>query len=493
MQYSFRTVCVSSFAAIALMATPLMADGGSGPDDSFIALSGKDAAVFKVPSGLFVAGKQFLAPQGLTKTRYQQRVGEAEVLGGQLTIVTDQKGRITSVVGAYYPEITPQNQVRLSSDQAQAIAANRIGAEGEWHTTLMISPTTGRYFFRVENRRFDNRWFHWIDAENGEVINAYDGLTSGSGTGVNGDTKDLTGLTTQNASNYVMVSSDGRQTTYDAKNRSRLPGKLAQDIDDLWTQAGRTSPGQPALVDAQFYARVTDDYYSSTHGFDWTDFYPQGMVSSAHYKRNYVNAFWNGTQMAYGDGDGVDFVEMSGDLDVVAHELSHGVTEATSNLIYQNESGALNEAFSDIMGTAAEFYNHTGNWTIGEDIMPNDDGIRNMADPEQDGQPSHYDERYKGASDNGGVHTNSGIANHWFYLLVNGGQNSDSDYASGTNVVGIGLSKAQNIAFLGFTALPETATFCQARAATKAVAGGSAANVADAWDEVGVDVALCGQ
>ena len=90
------------------------------------------------------------------------------------------------------------------------------------------------------------------------------------------------------------------------------------------------------------------------------------------------------------------------------------------------------------------------------------------------------------------MHTNSGISNHWYYLLVNGGQNSDPNYASGTDVAGIGLADAEQIAFLGFTALPADATFCDARAGTIAVAGTYDANVADAWDEVGVDTALCG-
>ena len=178
----------------------------------------------------------------------------------------------------------------------------------------------------------------------------------GSGTGVLGDTKDLAGLTTFSSGSYRMVSADGRQTTYDARNRNSLPGTLATDSDDFWNTAGRQSPGQPALVDAHFYARVTDDYYRSTHSFDWLTHYPQGMVSSAHLQRNYNNAYWNGSQMAYGDGDGSSFIEFPGDLDVVGHELSHGVTDATSDLIYQNESGALNEAFSDMMGTAIEFY-----------------------------------------------------------------------------------------------------------------------------------------
>lgn len=172
------------------------------------------------------------------------------------------------------------------------------------------------------------------------------------------------------------------------------------------------------------------------------------------------------------------------------------MTEATSELVYQNESGALNEAFSDIMGTAIEFDYGSGNWTIAEDIDLLGNGFRNMANPNEDGDPSHYADRYTGTNDSGGVHTNSGIANHWFYLLVNGGQNANPVRTTETNVQGIGLSAAEQIAFLGFTALTANASFCQARASTVAVAETNlpnvAANVADAWDEVGVDETLCG-
>ena len=114
-----------------------------------------------------------------------------------------------------------------------------------------------------------------------------------------------------------------------------------------------------------------------------------------------------------------------------------------------------------------------------------------MEDPNEDGDPSHYVDRYTGGSDNGGVHINSGIANHWFYLLVEGGQNADATFASGTKVQGIGMASAEQIAFLGFTSLTANATFCDARASTIAMADGNATNVADAWDEVGVDDALC--
>ena len=114
-----------------------------------------------------------------------------------------------------------------------------------------------------------------------------------------------------------------------------------------------------------------------------------------------------------------------------------------------------------------------------------------MANPGEDGDPSHYADRYTGTSDNGGVHTNSGIANHWFYLLADGGQNANLNRRDGVAVQGIGLAAAQAIAFDGFTALPATADFCAARGSTIAVAGGYSTSVAAAWDEVGVDEALC--
>jgi bacillolysin len=466
------------------------AQGRSG----FQTLAGATARAFRVPADMRLIAQERLGRGGqIAAERYRQFLGDAEVLGGQLTIYRDDAGVRDAVIGAHYADLTPGNTIRLTAGGARGIAMGRRNEPGSaWNVNLMIDPGTARYFYRVESRSVDARWFFWIDADTGAILNEYDGLTTGSGIGVLDDPKDLADLTTFNGSTYRMVSSDGRQTTYDAQNRQKLPGVLATDADDNWNTPGASSPGQGALVDAQFYARVTDNFYLTTQSFDWRTHYPQGMVSSAHLGRRYNNAYWNGTQMAYGDGDGTSFIEFSGDLDVVGHELSHGVTEATSNLIYQNESGALNESFSDIMGTAIEFDTGSGNWTIGEDITPGTNGLRNMANPGEDGDPSHYLDRYLGSGDNGGVHINSGIINHWFYLLVNGGQNAKASRASGTNVQGIGLAAAEDIVFLGFTALPASATFCNARASTVEMAADThKANVAAAWDEVGVDVALC--
>jgi thermolysin len=487
---------VAVLVAAMLGVVLLDAQGPRGQGRSgFRALTGQDAATFVVPPDVRLVARASAGANRLGSVeRYRQFVGDAEVLGGQLTVHTDGAGQRTAVIGAHYPNLSPATGARIAPAAAQAIAAaRRPDLVGDWRTDLMIRPDTARYFYRVELRGFTSRWFFWIDAESGAVMNEYDGFTTGSGIGVKGDTKDLTGLTTFSGGTYRMQTPNGERKieTHDARNRQTLPGVLASDSDDTWNLLGRTSPGQPAMVDAHFYAKVTDDYLLSVHEFNWLAHYSQGIRSSAHVGRNYNNAGWNGTQMIYGDGDGTTFIEFSGDLDVVGHELSHGVTEATSNLIYQNESGALNEAFSDMMGSAIEYYYRTGNWTIGEDITPGTNGIRNMANPNEDGDPSHYADRYTGTGDNGGVHINSGIANHWFYLLVNGGQNANPSRASGTNVQGIGLAAAEDIAFLGFTALPANANFCAARASTVAVAGGDANTVADAWDEVGVTEALC--
>jgi thermolysin len=482
---------VTLLLPLLLAASVNAAPNPQGKAYGFRALTGQQAAGYSLPNDVALAKTLDRGNKGSSQ-RFQQFVDGTEVLGGQLTLVRDPAGKLRNVIGSHYPGLVPSNTIKLRPTEAQGVAAERRGDGGTWRTKLMIDPKDGRYFYNVENLHEDSRWFYWVDAEDGTVINSYDGLTTGSGIGVLGDTKDLTDLTTKPGPDYEMVSGNGRIKTYDARNLFSVPGIIGTDADDDWNDTSPASPGQSALVDAHFYANVTDNYYLSEHGFNWTTAYPQGIVSSAHVQRDYVNAYWNGSQMAYGDGNGTTFVELSGDLDVVGHELSHGVTEATSNLIYQNESGALNEAFSDIMGTAIEYYNGTGNWTIGEDINISGNGIRNMANPNEDGDPSHYAQRYTGTGDNGGVHINSGIANHWFYLLVNGGQNANATYASGTNVQSISLAAAENIAFLGFTSLSSSADFCAARAATMAVAGGSSANVTDAWDEVGVDDALCG-
>jgi thermolysin len=234
-----------------------------------------------------------------------------------------------------------------------------------------------------------------------------------------------------------------------------------------------------------------------------------------------ANAFWCGScgpgaigMMYFGDGvppsavstSGKNVGYLAGGLDIAAHELTHGVTDSSSGLIYVNESGALNEAFSDIMATSVEFFNQpTGDgpgradYLIGEDVVraarPGAlDGFRSLANPAAYGHPDHYSRRYLGPEDNGGVHINSGIANQAFYLAVEGGVNR----TSGMAVQGVGAANRDLIErafYRGFVfMLPASATFSMARAATVQAARdlfgpGSPAEtaIAQAWTAVGVN------
>jgi Zn-dependent metalloprotease len=471
------------------------------------AISGRQARDYRLPADVRQVSQQAL-PGGRTQTRYQQVVGEASVFGGQITVITGADGVNDSVVGAYFPDLRPKNVVRVSRLEARSTVAGRVGYRGDWDNTLRIDPRTGRQFYAVEAMRADQRPVHWVDAATGRVIKSYSALTKGEGTGVKGDTKTID--TTQNSSTgqWEMKTDDDRQETFDLKNGT-VGGALMTDEDNVWDlKSGNGSPSQPAGVDAQYYARVVDAFYRDTFDRDSIDGQGMQIVSKVHYSQDYCNAFWNGEFMTYGDGDGNICLPLSGGLDVDGHELTHGVTEHTSNLIYENESGALNEAFSDMMGNTIEFYADAHgldpaakpDWVVGEDVLSPGSatpGFRNMGDPEQFQDPSHYSLRFTGPEDNGGVHTNSGIPNHAYYLTVNGGSNAsctanDSHQVLLTgpdcdvDVPALGLDRAEQIYFDGFTSLPEFANFCDARNATVSVAGDDADAVGQAWDAVGV-------
>ncbi len=277
--------------------------------------------------------------------------------------------------------------------------------------------------------------------------------------------------------------------TYDCNQKKKNCTLVAQTPPDTIP----ISTGDLAIDAAHNFAAATYNYYWNNHGRDSVDDNGMTLISRVHYDRNYNNAFWDGTQMTYGDGDGVTFIELSRDADVVAHELTHGVTEFSSGLIYQNESGALNEAWSDIFGAMVDRQEGaTGAdiWLIGEDIytpgIPGD-ALRDMACPSCVGDYDYYPERYTGTSDNGGVHWNSGIANLAFKLLVTGGQHPQGK-TPGVTVTGIGFEAAADIFYAANVGcLTPSSNFAAARYCTADVFGGAnAANVHDAWDAVGV-------
>ena len=217
---------------------------------------------------------------------------------------------------------------------------------------------------------------------------------------------------------------------YDMRNRPTifLPGTLVRS-------EGEPRVGDVAVNEAYDYSGYTFDFYLKKLGRNSLDDNGMSLISSVHVGTGFNNAFWNGEQMAYGDGDGQIFIRFTKALDVVGHELTHGVVMHTCNLVYRDEPGALNEHLADVMGSLVKQWRKRqtvsqADWLIGDAIMGpavQAKSLRTLKaekayenDPilGTDPQPKHMKDKYTGTADYGGVHINSGIPNHAFYLVA---------------------------------------------------------------------------
>ncbi|VXB95661.1 Peptidase M4 [Flavobacterium sp. 9AF] len=276
------------------------------------------------------------------------------------------------------------------------------------------------------------------------------------------------------------------------------------DNDNNWTTAEHATNKDNGALDAHWGAEKTYDYWSAVHNRNSFNNSGAAINSYVHYSSSYDNAFWDGSRMTYGDGSGTYF-DILTSLDVAAHEIGHAVCTYTANLTYQGQSGAMNEGFSDIWGAAVEYYAapNKSTWLIGEDIERRSGhaSLRSMSNPKSEGQPDTYQGTYwyTGSADNGGVHTNSGVLNHWFYILTVG-KSGTNDIGSTYNVTGIGIDKAAKIAFrLESVYLTANSTYANARtygiqAATDLYGAGSAEVIAttNAFYAVGIGSAYSG-
>jgi bacillolysin len=235
---------------------------------------------------------------------------------------------------------------------------------------------------------------------------------------------------------FNQIETARNRETYTANNTTTLPGTLVCNESNP-TCAG----GDADAIAAHVYAGDTYDFYQANHGRDSLDGAGFLLKSTVHYgATTYRNAFWNGSQMAYGNG-------FSQADDVVGHELTHGLTNFTSRLYYYYQSGAINESFSDVWGEFIDQVNGRGNdaagvrWLLGEDIPPGTGAIRNMQNPPALGSPDKMTSTsyYLGADDNGGVHFNSGINNKAAFLMVDGGT------FNGQTIAALGIPKVAKI------------------------------------------------
>ena len=248
-------------------------------------------------------------------------------------------------------------------------------------------------------------------------------------------------------------------------------------------------------TDAHWGCEMTYDYYFEEHSRNSLDNAGFQLNSYVHFDVDYDNAFWDGSRMTYGDGD-VFFTPLTG-LDVCGHEVTHGLTNFTAGLIYADESGALNESFSDIFGTAIEHYARPDDWDwlLGEEIGLFG-ALRSLINPNDEGDPDTYFGDYwapLGGGDAGGVHTNSGVQNFWYYLLTEGGTGTN-DNGDAYDITGIGFEASDAIAFRNLTVyLTPSSQFADARfyaieSATDlfGVCSFEVEQTANAWYAVGV-------
>ncbi|MCJ8171911.1 M4 family metallopeptidase [Clostridium botulinum] len=435
----------------------------------------KNISKFGVQKGSLKNTKTVKDEKGKTNYHMIYEVEGIPVYYGRIVFTTEKDSSMDSINGridTVFENGNWKNRIKLSKDNAIAKAKNDIKDE------KATSKKTDLYLYNFEGKPYvvylvdlitDNgSWTVFVNAEDGSIVNKFNNTptlidTKGQklpnakkikdeakkasnansvidvqGQSVKGVGRtSLDGLVNINLTygngKYYLKDSNKNIYLYDLKNQvdeydlynylSRPNYKqILMSKSELISNYNNNfiADNQVNSVDAYVNTNKTYDYYKNKLNRNSIDNKGMNINGFVHVGRNYGNAFWYGPYdgMFFGDGDGVYFSSLAKSLDVVGHELSHGVTNKESNLKYENESGALNESFSDIMGVAVE----GKNFVLGEDCWVAGGVMRDMENPSRGGQPAHMkDYKYKPMNDdNGGVHTNSGIINHAAYLVADG-------------------------------------------------------------------------
>ncbi len=392
-------------------------------------------------------------------------------------------GRLVNANGEYYDQIIVSTQPSITKEVAFQKSLAFINAKkykgddsngvnpGLQSGQLIIFPKESKYYLAY---KFDiyalsplKRAWVYVDAHSGNILFQEDRIHN----------TDVQAVALTAFSSIQEITTDSiNATSYRLRETGRGNGistlnlqngtnyAAAVDFTDNNNVWNTTTIDQYA-TDAHFGAEKTYDFYFSHFGRNSYDNAGAPINSYVHYSSNYVNAFWDGTEMTYGDGDGIDYLPLTS-LEIIGHEITHAVTENTAALVYSNESGALNESFSDIFGNTIRFEYSAGNatWLVGDQILVNGGSgtpFRNMADPNQ----YQCADTYGGTYFNNGdiVHYDSGIQNFWYYLLSTGGSGVN-DNGDSYLVNGIGIPAARSITFRNLSVyLTPNSTFADAR------------------------------
>jgi bacillolysin len=373
----------------------------------------------------------------MTHVRLQQMVRGVRVLGAELMAHYDRTGALRVVDSTYVPElsaldINPSLTAAQAADaallHARANSFVDIAATANDPELVVVQMNAVHLGYTLEVHDDGARRVYVVDAHTGDILKTYNALQSVTGTGNSSRNVSRSIEVTQEGGRYVLKDTTRGQGvwTYTAGGAQAVPGTLvASNSLTSWDTSGS---GRGAAIDAHFFAAKVYDYYKDKHGRAGLNGSNMKMVSTVHYGQGYANAFWDMDHMAYGDGDGSS-KPFSAALDVVGHEFTHGVTQFESGLVYEGQSGALNEAMSDIFGSIIEHNvnpNATNNWIMGEDLELAG-AIRNMKSPSSENQPDNMSRFVNTTQDDGGVHINSGIINNAAYLMTMGGSNPTSN------------------------------------------------------------------
>ena len=455
--------------------------------------------------------------------RLKQTINEIDVFESYYNVHIENN-KVKKFNGKYVPNITPQT-ANLNKEQAIIKALGYFNAQTYyWETsfhenlikrvennpeaTYYPQPKLNYYTDKGEVKlcyvldvyaSIPNRAEKIIlDAKNGNILNTISLLhdVDQHAVGISRFSDTVSFVTFETDSGFILrdYTRGGGVETYN--KRTSTDPDVAFDFlhdDTIWDI--RNDEMDEAALDAHWGAATTYDYFLEKHNRNSFNDNGAPLISFVHYGVNYSNAFWNGVSMTYGDGSQNGNPYLS--IDIVGHELAHGVTGNSAQLIYQGESGALNESFSDIFGNAVEYYidSAIATWGMGEQCF---NELRDMANPNSFGDPHTYQGNYwastaQGAFDNGGVHINSGVQNYWFYLLVEGGSGVN-DNGDSYNVNKIGWELASEIAYRNLNEyLGVSSNYMDARDFSYEIAAEmfgdcspEALNIIEAWYAVGV-------
>jgi Zn-dependent metalloprotease len=474
----------------------------------------------------FTATGTLVDADGTSHVRLQRSYDGLQVVGGDLVVHQGRTDAWKGVSQTLHADLALSTTPTVSQSAAEAKAVapsavtRKIAGDRAESATLVVDATgtAPRIAWRVlsggvQRDGTPSRLETYVDARTGSILRTEQQIETADGSGQSLYSGTVPLQLTLSGSTY-QLKDPTRGNTYTTDMGNASDGLLCQlfgsgcKTGTLFTSPdnsfgnGSTSSRESAAVDAQYGTNETWDFYKTTFGRNGIFGNGTGSYNRVHYGSNYVNAFWDGTKMTYGDGDGTNYGPLTS-LDVAGHEMSHGVTEHTAGLAYSGESGGLNESTSDIFGTMVEFFaanpNDPGDYLIGEEFdLKNHLGFRRMDNPASDGSSANC---WTTGTKNLDVHYSSGVGNHFFYLLSEGsgaktlnGVSYNSPTCNGSTVAGIGRDAAAAIWYRALTVYMTSSTnYSGARTATLNAArdlygaGSTQYNaVAAAWSAVSV-------